>query len=172
MQNEQLIVDTLLEKFSFLKDKIYIQRQKRIYTMNLVPAEFEQVIHFVHDKMDFYKANHVVGTDEGENLGFIYLLSNRDSIILALKEKAPKSDPRINTMTDIYPSLILHERELVDLFGAVVVGLPEGPNYPLPDGWPEGSYPLRKEWNPRYFNKDTMTYNPPADDSEEGEESK
>ena len=166
MQTEQAIVDRFCGKFGFLQDKIIVQRQKRIFTKPLAKEEFEQVIHYAHDELGFYKANHVVGTDEGEDLGFIYILSNEDGIILALKEKAPKSDPRINTMTDVYPSLEQHERELVDLFGADVQGLPEGPSYPLPDGWPKGSFPLRKDWNPKYFDKNTMTYNPPIDNAD------
>jgi membrane-bound hydrogenase subunit beta len=165
MQTEQAIVAALCEKFEFLRDKIVVQREKRIFTGFLAREEFEQVFHYVHDEMGFFRAHHVVGTDEGEDLGFIYLLSNADYIILALKEKAPKSDPRISAMTNVYPSLLVHERELADLFGAIVEGLPEGPTYPLPDGWPKGNYPLRKEWNPEYFDQATMTYNPPPDDA-------
>ncbi len=165
MQMEQEIVDRLYGKFDFLQGKINIQRQKRIFSEPLSKEEFEPVMRFVHDELDFFRAHHVVGTDDGDDLGFVYLVSNHDNIILALKEKAPKNDPRINTMTDIYPSLILHERELMDLFGAVVEGLPEGPSYPLPDGWPKGNYPLRKEWKPEYFDKNTMTYNPPVQDA-------
>jgi Ni,Fe-hydrogenase III component G len=96
-------------------------------------------------------------------LGFVYILSNAEGILLALKEKAPKAEPRISSLSCLYPAVLLHERELVDLFGAQIEGLPEGLSYPLPDGWPEGNYPMRKEWNPKYFDKDTMTYNPPAE---------
>lgn len=160
---EQEIVTALCEKFDFLKNNISVQREKRVFTKFLNKEEFEQVIHYAHDEMNFFRAHHVVGTDEGDDLGFIYLLSNENYIILALKEKAPKSNPKIHTMTGIYPSLLLHERELVDLFGAVIEDMPEGLSYPLPDGWPKGSYPMRKEWNPDYFNKETMTYNPPSD---------
>jgi Ni,Fe-hydrogenase III component G len=161
MEIEQGIVDNFMEKFDFAKDKIFVQREKRIHSKPFDKEEFEQLFHYAHDSLGFYKANHVVGTDDGDDLGFIYLLSDENGIILALKEKAPKSDPRIHTMTDTFPSLDLHERELVDLFGAQVEGLADGPNYPLPDGWPKGSYPMRKDWNPAFFNKDTMTYNPP-----------
>lgn len=162
MQKEQEIVERLCGRFDFLQGKLDIQRPKRIFSKPLTKEEFELVMHFVYEEMGFFRAHHVVGTDDGDDLGFIYLVSNQDNIILALKEKAPKSNPRIHTMTELYPSLILHERELMDLFGAIVEGLPEGPSYPLPDGWPKGNYPLRKEWKPEYFDKNTMTYNPPA----------
>jgi len=166
MQAEQMIVDGLCKRFDFLRDRIFVQRQKRIFTLPLVKEEFEQVIHYLHDEMGFYKASHVVGTDDGDDLGFIYILSNQDGIIFALKEKAPRNDPRINTVTNLYPSLEFHERELVNLFGAVVEGLEGDSTYPLPDGWPKGSYPLRKDWNPEYFDKKTMTYNPPANEAD------
>ncbi len=165
MQAEEAIVQQLCQKFKFLNDKLHVQRRKRIFTDFLAVREFEQVLPCLRDELGFDRASHVVGTDEGEDLGFVYILANKEGIILALKEKAPKADPKINSLSSVYPSLEFHERELVSLFGARVQGLPEGPTYPLPDGWPEGNYPLRKEWNPEYFDRETMTYNPPVDDT-------
>ena len=163
MQNEEAIIQQLVEKFSLLKDKLHVPRAKRIVSDFLTREEFEQVLPYVREEMGFYRASHVLGTDEGEDLGFIYLLTNDEGIIFALKEKAPKSNPKISSLSEEYPSLEFHERELVSLFGAEVEGLPKGPPYPLPDGWPEGNYPMRKEWNQEYFDPHTMTYNPPAE---------
>ena len=165
MLAEQAIVDKLCDKFPSLQDRIFVQRSKRIFTSFMMRDEFEPIIRYVHDEMGFNKANHVVGTDEGEYLGFVYILSNIEGIILALKLKAPKSNPQIRTMTDVYPSLELHERELVNLFGAEVQGLIGVSSYPLPDNWPQGSYPMRKEWDPKYFDKHAMKYNPPSDEA-------
>lgn len=162
MTSEQNIVSKLCEKFDFLNEEnTIIQREKRIITKPLSKQDFEKVIKFAHDEMGFSRATHVVGVDDGDDLGFIYLITNDDNIIFAIKEKVPKSEPKINTMSALYPSLVIHERELIDLFGAEIEGMPPGPNYPLPDGWPEGNYPMRKEWNPDYFDRETMTYNPP-----------
>ena len=49
-------------------------------------------------------------------------------------------------MSDRFPAAHIYERELVDLLGAKVEGLPPGNRYPLPDDWPEVQYPLRKDW--------------------------
>ncbi len=166
VQAEQAIVEKICEKFGFLTGKVFVQRKKRILTQPLDKEEFEQLLHYAHDELGFYRASHVVGTDDGEDLGFIYLLVNEEGVILALKERAPKSNPQINSMTGVFPSLELHERELVDLFGADVRGLPEGPSFPLPDGWPKGNYPMRKDWKPEYFDRKTMTYNPPREDAD------
>jgi Ni,Fe-hydrogenase III component G len=41
----------------------------------------------------------------------------------------------------------------MDLLGIKVEGLPEGRRYPLPDNWPQGQYPLRKDWDPSVLDK-------------------
>lgn len=163
MNREEEIVSTLCNKFPFLKDRISVRKEKRIFTEALSRDEFEQVIRYVHDDMDFFRAHHVIGTDDGENIGLLYLVSGVENIILIVRECVPKSNPVITSISDMYLSIVLHERELADLFGVIVEGLPDGPSYPLPDGWPKGSYPLRKEWNPEYLNKETMTYEPPQE---------
>ncbi|MDP4132517.1 MAG: NADH-quinone oxidoreductase subunit C [Bacillota bacterium] len=163
MNREEAIVNSICGRFPFLADRIYIQKDKRIFTKSLLREEFEQVIAYVHDELNFTRVSHVVGTDDGENLGLLYIFSGSEDILLILRESVPKSNPVIKSISDMYPSIVLHERELVDLFGVVVEGLPEGPHYPLPDGWPEGNYPMRKEWNPKHFNKDTMTYEEPQE---------
>jgi Ni,Fe-hydrogenase III component G len=42
----------------------------------------------------------------------------------------------------------IYERELVDLLGVKVEGLPSGNRYPLMDDWPKDQFPLRKDWKP------------------------
>ena len=139
-------------------------RPLRVYTAFADPKEFEAALRYASDKLDYHKGKHIIGTDEGENIGLSYILSNDENVLLVLRERVPKSAPHVRSMGELYPSLMLHEREMVDLFGVQVSGLPEGPRYPLPDCWPEGEYPLRKEWNPACFNKQTMTYEPPKED--------
>ena len=163
MNREEEMVSTLCTEFPFLHERISIQKAKRIFTDVLRKDEFEQVIRFVHDEMGFWRAHEVIGTDDGENIGLLYLISGAENIILILRTGVPKTNPVVKSISDMYLSIVLHERELVDLFGVVVEELPDGPSYPLPDGWPKGNFPLRKEWNPEYLNKASMTYEPPSE---------
>ena len=66
--------------------------------------------------------------------------------MLNLKTTVPKDKPVIKTVTDYFKQAVLYERELEDLLGMKVEGLPEGRRYPLPDNWPVGDHPLRKDW--------------------------
>ena len=167
---EQELIERLTQAFPFLQGKVTSPAPQRVFTDFLPPEEFMQIIPFVHDALDFYRALHVVGTDEGDDIGFSYLFSGIDQIILVVREKAPKALPAVTSICDLYPGMLMHELEMVDLFGAQISNLPDSPSYPLPDGWPVGQYPMRKEWNPAYFNKQTMQYEPPAANGQPGKE--
>ncbi len=167
MENELNIVKILCEKFPWLTDRITVKKAKQIITNAMTPEEFLSIVQYAHDELQFSRGHHVVGLDDGDQLGLLYLISDPNHIMLMLRESVPKSNPVVRTLSGLYPCLMMHERELVSLFGVIVEGLPEGIHYPLPDGWPEGNYPMRKEWNPDYFNRNTMTYEPPTEKEEQ-----
>ena len=169
MELEEKVVKAIIERFPSLEGHVKIQRRQRIIVDSLVRKNFEQVFAFLTKEAGFTTFHLIIGVDDGDDLGFVYILSNADNIILMLKQSAPKSNPVIASVCDTFPNALWHERELVDLFGAVVENLPPGPTYPLPDGWPAGNYPLRKEWKVEYFDRETMTYNPPQPEVETNE---
>jgi Ni,Fe-hydrogenase III component G len=88
----------------------------------------------------------ITGLDDGETFGIIYHLANDNGIMLNIKTSISKSDPALKTVTGYFPSAEMYEREMADLLGINVKGLTEGNRYPLPDDWPAGEYPLRKDW--------------------------
>ena len=75
----------------------------------------------------------------------IYHIAYRNAIELSIKTKIPKEDPKITTIVDLYPSAGIYEREVHDLLGIVFEGNPDLSRLLLPDNWPEGVYPLRKD---------------------------
>jgi Ni,Fe-hydrogenase III component G len=137
--------EALVAAFPFLEGKIRVQRERRLWA-EVELARFREVFDHAVDRLGFAIMCIITGLDEGEELGFLYHVANESGTILCLHAKAPKADPVIRTVSDRFPSAHIYERELVDLLGARVEGLPPGNRYPLPDGWPEGQYPLRKDW--------------------------
>lgn len=168
MTAEEKAVERLVSAVPFLEGKLTVTAEKRIFCSSLDRNQFNRLVKFLKEDGDFFRAHHVVGIDEKENLTFMYIFSNADYVMLAVKESVRRSNPEIDSAAVLFPAFLIHELELVDLFGAVIDGLPDMPHYPLPDGWPKGNYPMRKDWNPAYFDKETMTYNPPETDRGEG----
>lgn len=144
-KKEERIQSDLVSKFSFLADKVKVQRERRIFA-DVPSRKFREVLEYAVKEMDFIFLCTMTGFDEGDNLAFMYHLTRYDGVILNLKITAPKDNPVIKTITDLFRGAEIYEREVVDLLGARVEGLPEGKRYPLPDDWPEGEYPLRKDW--------------------------
>ena len=147
MANEEAIRAELQQRFGLTDDDVRIARERRVFAT--IPAtRFREALEHACRTMHFTILCTITGQDEGENLTFLYHVARLDGTILSLKLAAPKSNPAIRTVTDLYPGGVSYERELEDLLGAKVEGLPPGKRYPLPDGWPEGQYPLRKDWSP------------------------
>jgi len=146
LSRENNIKDQLLVKFKFLGDKIVVKRDRRI-SADVDLLNFREVFSYLVNDMGFLRICMITGFDEGENFAAKYHLTDDKGIVFDLKTYIPKTNPVIKTVSDIISGGLLYERELVDMFGIKVEGLPEGERYPLPDGWPEGQYPLRKDWN-------------------------
>lgn len=142
---EEKIQGDLTAKFSFLADKVRVQRERRIFA-DIPAANFRDVLDYAVKNLEFEFLCTITGLDEGENLSFIYHLTRQDGIVLNFKISVPKNNPVIKTITDYFKGADIYEREVMDLLGAKVEGLPEGKRYPLPDDWPADEYPLRKDW--------------------------
>ena len=145
MSQEEKIKESLISKFNFLGDAINLVRPRRI-SIEVNQDNFLPVFVYLARELQFSHLCTITGLDEQERLGFIYHLAGEQGVMINLKTGVPKSDPVIKTVTQYFPGAEIYERELVDLFGAEVEGLPAGNRYPLTDDWPTDQHPLRKDW--------------------------
>ena len=145
MIDPKTIQESLINKFGLLNDAVVIQRPKRIFVDIGVEKFRDMFKHAVKD-LGFSVLLTITGLDEGEKFGFIYHMGDESGIILNIKTHVKKSDAVINTITDLFPNAEIYEREIADLLGVKFEGLKPGIRYPLPDDWPQGQFPLRKDW--------------------------
>lgn len=135
----------LIDKFGIGTEKIRVARERRIF-LEVSYDQFRRLLEHIVHGMEFRHLCTITGLDEGETLAFYYHLARKDGLVLNLKTSVPKANPVLQSICDIFPDGVGYERELVDLLGVHVEGLPAGNRYPLPENWPAGQYPLRKDW--------------------------
>ena len=145
MSAEETLKQGLIQKFSFLENKITAPRPRRVF-LEVELKEFRAVFEHAAKQLGFSHLCTITGLDEQDKLSFIYHLANETGILLNIKTSAPKDAAVLRTVTDLFPCAEIYEREVMDLFGAKVEGLPPGHRYPLPDDWPKDQFPLRKDW--------------------------
>ena len=145
MTNEDNIKNDLIKKFDFLDGKVTVRRARRIFA-DVALENFAKVFEYALKSLSFTMLCGITGLDEGTTLGFIYHIAREDGIMLNIKVSVDRNNPVIKTITHDFPGADIYERELMDLLGAKVDGLPAGKRYPLSDDWPIDEYPLRKDW--------------------------
>lgn len=148
MTNEEKIVSELVRRFPQLAEKTRIQRERRIFT-ETPQKDFEDIITYAMKNIGFTMLCTITGLDEGEVFSLLYHFADEKGHMLNIKISVPKSAPVVKTVTGYFPTANIYERELNDLFGIEIDGLPAGKRYPLPDNWPKGDHPLRKDWQPK-----------------------
>lgn len=145
---EQGVLDRLQERFPGLDMTEAKTAIRRVYVS--VPEEtFLDALRFAAEDMGFNHLCTITGLDTGEGYEFLYHVANGEGIVLTLKYRTRGGNGvEIPTVLPIYAGATFYERELEGLLGVTVVGLPQGRQYPLPDNWPKGQYPMRKDWKP------------------------
>jgi len=149
LSREEQIIDDLKR---YLGDKIIKAEKVRARRVNVeVPlGAHRDVIKFLKERYDIRHIVTITGVDLGEDIELIYHLApDNRTWLLNVRTKVPKKNPVIQTIIDILPGAVFYEREVNDLLGVKFEGHEIVGHFILPDDWPEGEYPLRKEWKPK-----------------------
>ena len=148
MSLDENIKQQLIQQFPALAEKIRVTRPRRIF-VDLAVEEFVKVFEYAKNKMGFNHLCTITGLDELDKFSLIYHLAHDGGVLLNIKISVSHDNPVVDSVISYFPGAQIYERELVDLFGIQVKGLPEGMRYPLTDDWPTDEHPLRKDWKPK-----------------------
>ncbi len=93
----------------------------------------------------------ISGVDTGDAIDllyhfFIYYGRGRGAELkVTMTVALPKDDLTVDSISDIIPGAVFSEREKQEFLGIQVVGIPDDRRLFLPDHFPEGVYPWRKD---------------------------
>jgi len=156
-EKEEKIKADLEKKFQAANAQV--QRKARVWA-EIEPAKLPEAMAWL--KAEGY--NHlatVTGFDEGENLGAWYHVTDTH-LIVNLKVKTPRANPVLPSVLKTFPGALSYERELEDMLGIKVEGLPPGRRYPLDEDFPKDEYPLRKDWKVEEYIAKNPLFKPEA----------
>lgn len=147
MNTAESTVKSLEEQFPVLAGKANIQSVRRVFLS--VPLEsLMECLRVCNDELGFTHLVTITGLDNGEEFEFLYHIASDGGVVLTLKVKTPRDGGVLPSVMPVYNGAIFYELELQGLLGVTVEGLPADRQYPLPDNWPKGQYPMRKDWKP------------------------
>jgi Ni,Fe-hydrogenase III large subunit/NADH:ubiquinone oxidoreductase subunit C len=108
----------------------------------------------------------ITGLDLGVDAGEIEVLYHfrQQAAVLGLRVRTPRDGASVHSICDILPSASFMEREMSEMLGVDVVDMPPHGRLFLADDWPEGAYPLRKDFDPQ-----EATQQRPAEDRPDDE---
>ena len=147
MEAVNAVVERLEERFAALAGKASIAGARRVF-IDVSLMSLMEILTFCRDELVFDHLCTITGLDNGEQFEFLYHIAHDNGIVLTLKVKTPRDGGVLPSVMPIYNGAIFYELELQGLLGVTVDGLPEDRQYPLPDNWPKGQYPMRKDWQP------------------------
>ena len=122
-----------------------VPKPRRAYIL-LKPECYKKAISALMKNDENIMLSTITGVDLEKDIELNYHLACEGAV--TLKNRVPREKPFTKTITDIIPGANLYEREVFDLLGVVFEGHPDLKRLMLPDNWPQGNYPLRRDWKP------------------------
>ncbi|HEX6383524.1 MAG TPA: NADH-quinone oxidoreductase subunit C [Anaerolineae bacterium] len=87
-----------------------------------------------------------LGVEAGELEALYHFCAGAD--VVTLRVRVARDAAVVPSICAIIPSASFFERELMEMLGITVGGTPNTDRLFLPDEWPDGVYPLRKDFQP------------------------
>jgi formate hydrogenlyase subunit 5 len=166
MNKFEKAVDLIKNNLADAVVDLKVPREKKAYIF-LKPERHRDAVSLLLKKVEDTELSTITGVDLGNEIELNYHMVCEGTI--TLKNSVPKEKPVTKTITDILPGANLYEREVFDLLGVDFEGHPNMERLLLPENWPQGNYPLRRDWTPPenpeeiYETEETLELEPSGD---------
>ena len=142
--NDQILIEKAKEG---LKEKILNianPAPRRIF-LKVAVDNLLETISWLKNEQGFTHLSTISGVDLGPSFEILYHFAN-NFCSFTIRTEIPRDNPSLPSICQLIPGAILYERELQEMLGLNVQNIPDPRPLLLPDDWPAGNYPLRKDW--------------------------
>jgi Ni,Fe-hydrogenase III component G len=139
------VIEGLKKKFGDAILDVYEKSHRRTY-MTVDPARLPDIAEYVYKDL---KARFSIATGvhmlSGMEILYHFAFDGQDHF-LSIRVILDPDQPSIESVAKRVPATEWIEREMHELLGIEFRGHPDMRHLLLTDDWPEGNYPLRRDW--------------------------
>ena len=165
-----VVLKRITERFTPVIQRTDVPEDGRLF-LYVEPQALREMCRYIFRDLD---ARYVVGIGlddrpvSGKFLVAHDFAFDREQVLCSVMTYLAGSAPRVDSISDVVPAANWSEREFRDLVGIEPVGHPYPKRLILPDGWPDGIHPLRRDypWDavpPDYDENRTFDFDDPPD---------
>ena len=148
--DRQEILQSIKKQFPEDIVSVFEKSAKRVY-IEIKPGSVVEMVKYIFHELGarFNIASGVDGRNEMEIL-YHFTVEDKD-LVITLRAILPKTKLEIDSLTSVFAAAHWIEREIHELLGIKFIGHPQLKRLLLPENWPEGVHPLKKdyeEWDP------------------------
>jgi len=140
------LVENISDHFGSKVLKVDKKNERRAY-IDIYPKDIVDFTRYIFKDLGL-RFNIASAVDDFDSIEILYHFAHDPSglVVTIRAVLKDKDDPRIDTITTVTRSAWWIEREIHELFGIGFDGNSDLRTLLLPDDWPKGVYPLRKNF--------------------------
>ncbi|MFH0877333.1 MAG: NADH-quinone oxidoreductase subunit C [Candidatus Omnitrophota bacterium] len=143
------ILDDLQQRFKESILGVFDKSPKRVY-IDIKPESIVAMATYIFKDLGA-RFNIASGVDVRHHMEILYHFTLEDiNLLISLRVKLEKTKLEIDSLAPVFEGANWIEREIHEILGINFKGHPDLRKLLLPDDWPQGVYPLRrdyKEWD-------------------------
>ena len=147
--NREELLTSIQKKFKKSIKDYFDKSDKRVY-IEIDPKDIREVVEYLFFDLEA-RFNIASGMDTKFNIEILYHFTiERLKLLISIRVKLNRDKPKIDSIAPIIKGAEWIEREMYELIGIDFADHPNLKRLLLSDEWPEGVYPLRrdyKEWD-------------------------
>jgi len=146
--SQEAVLQLLRDQVEHLVDDIFVRNKKRIY-IDTPPESTLEVNRILFAELGGRLAT-ASGIDTRDRIEVLYhYCLDPDGQVVTVRTWGWKPEPEIDSVAQIFPGAQFVEREMFDLLGIKFRNHPDPRRLILADDWPEGEYPLQRDFPKR-----------------------
>ncbi len=143
--NDSKALSEIKKKFGSTLLDVFEKNDRRVY-ITVDKKDIPVICRFMYEDLDGRLCT-ASGIDTRSGIEILYhFMFPQDHQLISVNTMAKKPSPEIESIATFLPAAEWIEREIFDLLGVVFKNHPDPRRILMSDDWPEGVYPLRRDF--------------------------